>query len=87
VSQVARLIAIVIFLFMFRDQPVEVDIRGEGGHVFAEIVVSVDLKDLHLHLLNVFDVDEKSHCLIDTEGLLVVVGKLDVGRVLKLVDN
>jgi hypothetical protein len=55
--------------------------------VFAEIVVSVDLKDFHLHLLDVFDVDEKSHCLIDTEGLLVVVGELDIGRVLKLVDN
>jgi hypothetical protein len=72
---------------MFRNQSVEVDIRGEGGHVFAEIVISVDLKDLHLHLLNVFDIDKESHCLIDTEGLLVVVGQLDVGRVLKLVNN
>ena len=72
---------------MFRNQPVEVDIRSEGGHVFAEIIISVDLKDLHLHLLNVFDIDKESDCLIDTEGLLVIVGELDVGGVLKLVDN
>jgi hypothetical protein len=72
---------------MFRDQSIKVDIRGEAGHVFAEIIVGIDFKDLDLHLLDVLDIDKKSNCLIYSKGLFVIVSKLDVGGVLKLVNN
>ncbi len=84
---VAWLIAIVKFLLMFGNQTVKVDVGGEVRHVFAEIVVSIDLENLDLHLLDVFDIDKKLDCLIDPKALFVIVSKLDVGRVLKLVNH
>jgi len=82
VSQVAWFIAIVKFLLMLGNQTVKVDVGGEVRHVFAEIVVGIDLKNLHLHLLDVFDIDKKLDCLIYPKALFVIVSKLDVGRVL-----
>ena len=73
VSQVARFITIVIFLFMLGDQTVKVDVRSEVRHVFAEIVVSIDLKNLDLHLLDVLDINKKLDCLIDSEALFVIM--------------
>jgi hypothetical protein len=87
VSQVARFITIVIFLFMLGDQTVKVDVRSEVRHVFAEIVVSIDLKNLDLHLLDVLDINKKLDCLIDSEALFVIMSKLDVSSVLKLVNH
>ncbi len=84
---VAWLIAIVKFLLVLGNQTVKVDVGGEVRHVFAEIVVGIDLKNLDLHLLDVFDIDEKLDCLIDSKALFVIVSKLDVGRVLKLVNH
>ena len=86
-SQVARFITIVIFLFMLGNQTVKVDIGGEVRHVFAEIVVSIDLKNLDLHLLDVLDIYKKLDCLIDSEALFVIMSKLDVSSVLKLVNH
>jgi hypothetical protein len=85
--QVAWFIAIVKFLLMLGNQTVKVDIGGEVRHVFAEIVVGVDLENLHLHLLDVFDIDKKLDCLIYSKALFVIVSKLDVGSVLKLVNH
>jgi hypothetical protein len=87
VPQVAWFIAIVILLLMLGNQAVKVDVGGEVRHVFAEIIVSIDLKNLHLHLLDVFDIDKKLDCLIDSKALFVIVSKLDVGGVLKLVNH
>jgi len=87
VPQVARFIGIVKFLLMLGNQTVKVDVGGEVRHVFAEIVVGVDLKNLDLHLLDVFDIDKKLDCLIDSKALFVIVSKLDVGSMLKLVNH
>ena len=72
-SQVARFITIVIFLLMFGDQTVKVDIGSEVRHVFSEIVVSIDLKNLDLHLLDVLDIYKKLDCLIDSKALFVIM--------------
>lgn len=84
VSQVARLVGVVVFVLMLGDESVEVDVGGEVGHVFAEVVIGVDLEDLDLDLLDVLDVDEELDGLVDGEAALVVVSQLDVGGVLEL---
>ena len=53
VSQVARLVTIVEFLFMLGNKPIEIDVRGKVGHILAEVVIGINLKHLNLHLLNV----------------------------------
>jgi hypothetical protein len=72
---------------MFGDQTVKVDVGGEVRHVFSEIVVSIDLKNLDLHLLDVLDINKKLDSLIDSEALFVIMSKLDVSSVLKLVNH
>ena len=58
---------------MFGDQTVKVDIGSEVRHVFSEIVVSIDLKNLDLHLLDVLDIYKKLDCLIDSKALFVIM--------------
>lgn len=86
-SQVARLIAVVAFLFIFRNEAVEVDIRGEVRHVLAEIVVGVYFKDFYLHLLYIFDIYVYLYLVIYIERGLVVLTYLDVCCTLQLLDD
>jgi hypothetical protein len=55
--------------------------------MLSEIVISVDLKHLDLHLLNVFDISKDFDCLIKFERRFVVVGDLNVCRSLILINN
>lgn len=72
---------------MLGDQTVKVDVRSEVRNVFAEIVVSIDLKNLDLHLLDVLNINKKLDRLIDSKTLFVIMSQLDVSSVLKLVNH
>ena len=85
--EIAWFVSIIALLLVLGYQAVQVNVRSEVRHVFAEVVVSVNLKHLNLHLLDVFDVHEQPNSLINTKCCFVVVCELNVCRMLELIDN
>lgn len=86
-SQIAGFVGIIALLLVLGNKAIEIDVRCELRHVLPEIIVSVDFKNLDLHLLNVFNINPDLYLFIQATLTFVVVTDLDVRGMLELLSN